>query len=52
MEAVKYKQPEATYIEEQEECILLEDKHWIWPVIFWAVFLIITILMGMGVVEG
>lgn len=46
---------EVTYIEEEqlvtevEECILLNPNHRIWPVCFWAVFLIIVALMGMGV---
>ena len=49
---------EVTYIEEEQlvtetkECILLNHNHRIWPVCFWAVFLIIGTLMGIGVVTG
>lgn len=56
MGAIKLKQPEATYIEEvqeqEEESILFNHNHRIWPVCFWAIFLIIVALMGMGVVTG
>ena len=47
---------EVTYIEEEQkieqvkEHILLDSKHWIWPIVFWAVVLVVIILMGMGVV--
>jgi hypothetical protein len=49
---------EVIYIEEEQkeevakEHILLDAKHWIWPIYFWAVSLVIIILLGMGVVSG
>lgn len=38
--------------EEAKEHILLDPKHWIWPFYFWAIVLVIIILLGMGVVRG
>lgn len=49
---------EVTYIEDEQKVeqvkkhILLDSKHWIWPIYFWAVVLVLIILMGMGVVAG
>lgn len=49
---------EVTYIEKEQlvtetkEFILFNHNHRIWPVCFWAMFLIIVALMGMGVVTG
>ncbi len=49
---------EVTYIEKEQktevdkEHILLDSKHWIWPIVFWAIVLVIIILLGMGVVAG
>lgn len=55
MEALAKKTPlEVTYIEEtnEQETILFNSNSCIWSITFWAVFVIMIVLMGMGVVTG
>ncbi|WP_445506649.1 hypothetical protein [Niallia sp. 03190] len=45
-----------TYIEEEleteKEFILFDSTHWIWPIVFWVVFIGIAGLIGIGVING